>query len=244
MDNPDLTVDWTQVPLLRTHSAEHVNALHRCSAANPELAKLRDQALHAVTQAFDRIFLPAGYTRTRNTWHRGPGARDIADLQTARQRAAQHDPGGLVTSFGQFWRRLRRNVPLGRTDGTVYLSMQKSTSHTGFFINAGVRNVHVPMSDLTGDPVWVSSATPDGQFRSFRLSRFLPELPPTHRPDEFAYVRLVEDPRLLDFLLHVVEKRIAPWLALYAQPGAVPRPPPSPAAMAQRAGALPYGAGD
>jgi hypothetical protein len=170
--------------------------------------------------------------------------RDIADLQNASERAVQHDSGGLVSALGQFRRRLRRAIALRRHDGTVYLSLQRSTSQAEFFINAGVRNVAVPLAELKRDAVWFSSATPDGHFRSFRLSRFLPDLPPTHRPDEFAYVRLVEDPRLMEFLLHVVEKRIAPWLALYAQPGAAPKPPPSPATMAQRAGALPYGVED
>lgn len=134
MRESERAVDWTQVPLLRAFAAEHVNALHRCSVASPDLPALRKQALRTVTEALDKIFLPAGYTRTRNTWHRGPGARDIADLQTASERAAQHDPGGPVTSFGQFWRRLRRAIPLRRHDGTVYVSLQRSTSHAGFFI--------------------------------------------------------------------------------------------------------------
>jgi Domain of unknown function (DUF4304) len=238
---PDIAVDWAKVPLLRSMTPDHINAYHRCGPINPNQAALGKEAIKTVAKAFDQIFLPAGYTRTNARWHRGPGFAPEPGKPAASKALAGIDTGGYPKSFGQAWRRLRSQlgaagspVPLlANFDGSVFIELQKSKYGECFFVNAGVRAI--------------GPAGPSGNhgivdgFRRFRLQNFLPELPPPAKLDQFYYVRIVEDPRLLRFLLHVVEKRIFPWLEAYTKPISFKRPAPQDMASE---GPLPFGAGE
>ncbi len=237
----DFTVDWNKVPLLKSYSPNHVNAIHRCSVLNRELPELRKQALKQVVKAISDVFVPRGYTRKGSCWCKGPHSPADAVSEPA-------DSGGLVRSFSQFKSRIKKELrglsmvgslpgiaqAVGN-DGSTYIALQKSKYGTGFFVNIGVRKI----SSLQNLGAFYRVAG----FDQCRLQSFLPDLPATHRIDEFYYVRIVEDPRLLQFLMHVIEHRVAPWLELYEKPFSMLSRLPAPVDMAKER-PLPFGVDD
>lgn len=200
----DLTVEWTQVPLLASLIG-HPQAFHRCSVLNPELKALRQQAVKLVRDGIDAVLLPAGYTRTSLTWSKGevwtpaptrpptimPATGGLLSRMLGRSRDAPRAP--YISSWGN--------------DGAVRLSLQKDRYGSGIYVNIEVRNAgrHDPQGAAIGEGT-----------RTYRSQSFIRDLPRNYIVDQYAYVRLVEDRRYLDFLLNLIEDRILPFMQAYA----------------------------
>lgn len=201
----DLTVDWNEVPLLAANLAGYPNASHRCSPINPELKNQRREALKLVTTGIDDILRPAGYTRTKLTWSKGPVGAP-APRALPRPSIPRPGRGFLSRVLGTTKETPAPYVSTWGNDGAVSLSLQKESYGTGFFVNVYVRNAG--RHDRDG------SATTEG--KAYRGQCFMRDLPRNYTHDLYHYVRLVEDPRYLTFLLNLVEDRVLPFLEAYA----------------------------
>jgi hypothetical protein len=201
----DLAVDWNEVPLL-SQMPGGSRAFERCSMLNPELKVLRPQALKLVTDGIDALLLPAGYTRDGLVWRKGPGNNAEAKPGQEEERSwFRRVFSGGRPSLGEVTGKAI--VLMGLNDGSVSLELQKDKYHHGFFINIRVRSVG------RHDPDGHSAA---GDSRSFRSQSFIRDVPRNYVVDEYYYVRLVEDPRYLAFLLNLIEDRILPFMQAFA----------------------------
>jgi hypothetical protein len=204
--------DWNDVPLLSLMPGGS-KAWERCSMLNPALKSLRPQALKLVTERIDALLLPAGYKRDGLAWRKGPGKNAEAKPAPKDERSWF---GRVFSGGSPSAREIAGNaiVLMGLNDGSVSLELQKDKHHHGIFINIRVRNV--------------GRHDPDGHsgtrnFRNFRSQSFIRDVPRNYVIDEYYYVRLVEDPRYLVFLLNLIEDRILPFMEAYANASMITR---------------------
>jgi hypothetical protein len=201
-------VDWNQVPVLANLSTEHFDAYIRCYH-HKELKKLRQIGHKLLAADLDGALRPLGFENHKDHWIKGPFRPGVAD-KPSRVEVGQAPPrqSWFKTLFAK--PAVQQAMSYLKTDGSVFLALQKQNRGFCSYINVGVRH---PPRVGSG----FASYLVDG-FYVNRLNAFLSDLHPIHQLDQLFYVRLAEDERFRRAIIDIILLRIVPWLDAFNKP--------------------------
>ena len=236
--------DWSTVPLTYISSTTNTVAWCRC-ADHPNLKVVRVEISKAVLARLDKMLAAEGFTKDGKTiWRKGVqnmGAKEKSALSSPVASTGQDGSTKTETSFSARFKQAlslaKSNIerlpnPVGYVSTSVYLEFQRDRMGASFYINGGIKPGGLRLINLNKLAAEAFGSFVNGYY-VFRPGHFTPDLPNALKPDQFHYMRLKEDPRLMPFMFDLIENRIIACLSAWADAANITAPTPS--EMAQKA---------